>query len=64
MSHTTRPERLTHYREVDLFIMSVGKCTLGSRYLGDWSWRDNSQCIEKELLGGRAHLLQKENADA
>lgn len=63
MSHTTRPERLAQYREVDLFILPVGEGTLWCRYLGDWSRRENSLCFEQELLGGKAHLLQPENAD-
>jgi type I restriction enzyme R subunit len=40
-----KPERITQQRVIDLFTQ-----TLGYRYLGDWSTREDNHCIEEGLL--------------
>ncbi|MGJ7575773.1 type I restriction endonuclease subunit R [Variovorax sp. RB2P76] len=45
MSNVSKPERATQDRVVELFTN-----TLGYRYLGDWSDRAGSHCIEEGLL--------------
>lgn len=45
MSNVSKPERATQDRVVELFIK-----TLGYQYLGNWSERAGSHCIEEGLL--------------
>lgn len=59
-----RPTLLTPNRVVKLFSHGIHSDGAGHRHLSEESPRENIRCVEQALLGGRARLIQPENADA